>query len=75
MCPSNVKVTSTTGDGEASEQRSFIPSYHTIVLALINRDQRATREMACVTRLIEQHRDFINREQRENTYSVRLNET
>ena len=75
MCPSHVKITSTTGDGEASDQRSFIPSYHTTLSALINREQRATREVACVPRHTEHHHDFINREQRENTYSVSLNET
>ena len=75
MCPSHVEVTSITSNGEASEQRSFIPSYHTTVLAIMNREQRAKRRAEYVPRPTEQHHHLINREQREKTYRVRLNET
>ena len=75
MCPSHADVTSITGDGEVSEQRLFIPSYHTTMLAIVNREQRAKRGAACVPRPTEQHNHLINREQRENTYLVRLHET
>ena len=75
MGPCPVKVTSTTSDGEASEQRPFMPCYHTSVSAYINREQLGTREVTCVPRLTEQHHDFVNREQREITLLARLNET
>ena len=75
MCLSHVEVTSIAGDGEASEQRSFIPSYHTTMLANINRELRAKRGAEYVPRPTEQHHHLINREKREKTYRVRLNET
>ena len=55
MCLSHVEVTSIAGDGEASEQRSFIPSYHTTMLANINRELRAKRGAEYVPRPTEQH--------------------
>ena len=75
MCPSHVEVTSFTGEGEASEQRSFNPSYHTTVLAIINRERRAKRGAEYVPRPTEQRHHLINRELREKTCRVRLNET
>ena len=75
MCPSRVEVASITGDGEASGQRSFIPNYHTIVFVIIKREQRAKSGAECVPRPTERPHHLINREQRENTYRVRLNET
>ena len=50
MCLGHVEITSTTGDGKASEQRSSIPSYHTTVVAVMNREGRAKRGAACEPR-------------------------
>ena len=75
MCPSHVEVTSITGDWGANEQRPFIPNYHAIVLAKIKREQGAKSGAECVPRPTKQHHHLVNREPRENTYRVSLNQT
>ena len=74
MCPSHVDVSSITGDGEAvNSGRSSVVITQRV--SNINREQRAKRKAEYVPRPTDEQHHLINREQREKTYTVRLNQT